>query len=299
MNSKFWYFPFNHLFFLVVLLATGCTSVIPVGKYDVLAGSSQEILNGTTETYTRIEKLQTNYIIERAASKKALTRDTFLPAIDVDGKKESFDITPELQFREDALQVLVNYTLVLQAFAKTDFEADVDAASEVFAGSVKSLASTAAPDNGDAQKASGILATVVDVIGREIIRKERIEGLKKVMDTAQPGMVHLSNLIAGDNVKIKAFVNQAIDTILRHRDAQRPPLNTLQRTKYDADVSHIISEADEINIALDDISAAVGQIPSAHAEIRKMLDEKPKDLEALRQLVKEAQRIGKLYRTLK
>lgn len=180
--------------FIIVLLTVGCSS-IPVGKFDVLAESSQGILNCTSETYTRIEKLQRNYVVERVPN-APLSRDTFHPVTIVNGQIESFDLTPELDFREDALQVLVNYTLVLQAFAKRDFEGDVDKAAADFAGSVKSLAATAAPNNGNAQKASK-------------------------------------------------------------------------------------------------------EVPLAHADIRTMLDGKPKNLDALAQLVKDAQRINKLYRSLK
>jgi hypothetical protein len=299
MNNTVWFLHINHLIILLVLLTNGCSAVIPVGKYDVLAGSGNVILDSTSETYTRIEKIQKNQMIEQAGIKSELKRDTFLPIIEVDGKKESFDITPELQFREDALQVLVNYTDLLQAFAKNDFEGDVDVAAEEFAGSVKSLVSTADPNNENAQKVTGILATVIDVIGREIVRKERLDGLKKIMDSAQPSIVELASLIADDNKKIKEFVKQAIDTILRHKNTQRPPINTIQRTNFDTDVSQIVSEADEVNVALESISGAIGQIPPAHDEIRKLLDEKPRGFEALQQLVKEVQRIDKFYRTVK
>ncbi|MDD1626228.1 MAG: hypothetical protein LUQ26_01945 [Methylococcaceae bacterium] len=283
--------------FIIVLLTVGCSS-IPVGKFDVLAESSQGILNGTSETYTRIEKLQRNYVVERVPN-APLSRDTFHPVTIVNGQIESFDLTPELDFREDALQVLVNYTLVLQAFAKRDFEGDVDKAAADFAGSVKSLAATAAPNNDNAQKASGILATVVDVIGREIIRKERLEALKTVMDSAQTGIEKLAQLIVGDNTLIKGSVDRMIKTILTHKNIQRPPIDTLERSNFDTNVSLIISEADEINNALDNIDAAIKEVPLAHADIRTMLDGKPKNLDALAQLVKDAQRINKLYRSLK
>ena len=45
------HFPYLQLA-MVILLASGCsTTTVPVGKYDVLAESSQNILKGTTETY--------------------------------------------------------------------------------------------------------------------------------------------------------------------------------------------------------------------------------------------------------
>ncbi|MGH8550806.1 MAG: hypothetical protein ACRERU_19850 [Methylococcales bacterium] len=211
----------------------------------------------------------------------------------------SFDITPELRFKEIALQVLVKYSLVLQAFAKRDFESDVDKASEEFAGSLKSLAKTAAPDNDSAKKASGILATVVDVIGREIVRENRLEALKSVMDSAQPDIKKLAQLIVGSNEKIETDVNKMLDRILAHRNRQRPPIDTIERIKFDTDVSLIIGEADEINTAIDDLSASIGKVPPAHAEIRKMLDGQAKGLDALEQLISDVQRIDRFYRNLK
>jgi hypothetical protein len=40
------------------------------------------------------------------------------------------------------------------------------------------------------------------------------------------------------------------------------------------------------------------QIPNAHEEIRDLLDKKPSDFEALKSLVKEAQRADSFYRGL-
>ncbi|MGH8550807.1 MAG: hypothetical protein ACRERU_19855 [Methylococcales bacterium] len=86
MNGNLGCFALRPLaLFIVVLLSAGCTSV-PVGKYDVLAESSQRILNGTSETYTRIEKLQRRFLVETAPD-TSLNRETFLPVIDVGGKK--------------------------------------------------------------------------------------------------------------------------------------------------------------------------------------------------------------------
>ena len=156
-------------------------------------------------TYTRIEKLQRRFIVE-TASDSPLTRDSFRPVID----GQSFDLTPELRFRETALEVLVRYALVLQAFAKRDFAGEVDKATEELAGSLKALAATAAPENESAAKASGILATVVNIIGRAIVQGKRLEALKMVMDAAQSDIAKLTQLIVGSNVKIQ----RAVDTML-------------------------------------------------------------------------------------
>jgi len=251
-------------------------------------------LSGTTETYTRIEKLQRRFIVE-TVNNSPLTRDSFRPVID----GQSFDLVPELRFRETALDVLVKYFLVLQAFAKRDFEGEVDKAAEELAGSLKSFVATAAPDSETATEASGILATVVNVIGREIVRGKRLEALKTVMDSAQPDIEKLTRLIVGSNGKIKQAVDTMLGRIIAHRNTMRPSRDTVERVSFDTDVSLVIGEVDEIKAALDNLSTAIQEVPSAHAEVRKMLDEKPTGLNALQQLVEEVQRIDKFYRSIK
>lgn len=278
----------------VALLAASCAAKIPVGKYDVLVDSSQRILTGTTETYTRITRLQRRFTVATVGS-APLTRESFKPVVD----GQSFDLGPELQFREAALEVMVRYALVLQAFARHDFAGEVDKASEELAGSLKSLAATAAPDAGSARQASGVLATVVNVIGREVVRRQRLDALKTVMTSAQPDLAKLAELIAGSNAKIKQAVDIMLGRIVAHQNAVRPPPDSPMRFDFDTEVAAVIAEVEEIEAALAALSAAVAGVPPAHAEIRRMLDERPRDLTALQDLVKEVQRINRFYRSLK
>lgn len=275
---------------MIIFLMAGCsTTTVPIGKYDVLAESSQTILKGTTETYTRIEKLQRRFMIEKA-SDAPLTRDTFRP---------SSDLTPALRFRETALEVLVRYALVLQAFAKRDFAGEVDKATEELAGSLKVLAAMVAPDHDSTAKASSILATVVNTMGRAITQGKRLEALKMVMDTTQSDLEQLAQLIVGSNAKIQEAVEIMLTTIVRHREAIRPTIPPANRLIFHTEVSLIISEADEIKEAIDNLSESIAKVPSAHKEIRRILDDTPTGLEALQQLVKEVQRIDKFYRSIK
>jgi len=188
---------------------------------------------------------------------------------------------------------------VLQAFAKRDFAGEVDKATEELAGSLKVLAATAAPDNESAAKASGILATVVNIIGRAIVQGKRLEALKMVMDAAQSDIEKLAQLIVGSNTKIKKAVDTMLIRIVEHRKVMRPAITTANRVIFDTEVSLIISEADEIKDSLDNLSESITKVPSAHMEIRKILDETPTGLDALQQLVKEVQRIDKFYRSIK
>lgn len=297
MNKSQQYYKILILFTIIVL-SLGCTA-IPTGRYDALSDSSQEILNGTSDTYVRIEKLQRLFLIETAPSDKSLKSKPFAPVTTTGDKQVSFDLIPALHFREEAIQTLVKYTLVLQAFAKRDFAGEIDNAATEFYGSVKSLAKTADPNNEKAQQYAGAIATVVDVIGRAIVEKKRLDGLKKVMDSTQPHLQSLSDLIANDNEKIKTSADIMLDRILEHKQKQRPPIDTPDRSKFDSEVSFIISEVDAIKKTLDKIDEAIKKVPNAHAETRKKLDDKSQGFDAMAELIKEVQRIDKFYRSLK
>lgn len=285
--------PYYLSIVVVVALSAGCTS-IPVGKYHALHESSHTVLTKTSDTYRRIEQIQRQFSIATAPNQK-LTRESFQPKID----GQSFDLTPELRFREAALEVWVKYTVVLQALSEQDYVSEVDRATQDLAGSLKNLSATSHVMKADEAKvASGMLATAINVIGKEIVRAKRLQALRTVMDSAQGDIDNLSALMVGSNVKIKKSVGIMTDRILAHADAQRPPYGSMERTAFDERIARMIAEAQEVEEALDAMNTAVGKIPKAHAEIRIILDEKPTDFEALRALIQGAQRTSKFYRNL-
>lgn len=299
MSKYNWNHDLRFLVLLTIIVFLQSCTTIPTGRYDALSNSSQEILNGTSDTYVRIEKLERLFLIETAPSNKSLELKPFVPVTTAGDKQLSFDIIPALHFREEAIQTLVKYTLVLRAFAKRDFAGEIDNAATEFSGSIKSLAKTADPNNEKAQQYAGAIATVVDVIGRAIVEKKRLDGLKKVMDSAQPHLQSLSDLIADDNEKIKTSADIMLNRILAHKQKQRPPVNTPERSKFDSDASFIISEVDAIKKTLDKIDEAIKKVPNAHAETRKKLEDELQGFDAMAELIKEVQRIDKFYRSLK
>ena len=253
------------------------------------------LLQGTTDTYTRIEKLQRRFLVATAGT-GPLTAKSFDPVVD----GTSIDLTPVLRFREAALEVLVRYTEILKGLAQEDFEAEVNQASEQLAVSLRSLGSTAAPDNAIADQASGVLATIADTVGRIIVEKKRLDALKEVMDMAQPALDKLTPLIEQSNEKIKQLVTLMFDRILAHRNTSRPAFDDPRRIEFDTKVADETAEVKAILASLDGLNNGIRSIPGAHKEIRSMLDEKPGvSKEALQQLIQEGQRINKFYRSVK
>ena len=277
---------------LLVWLVAACAPTVPSARYELLADSSQQLLQGTTDTYSRIEQLQRNFLVATAGS-DPLTRDSFQPVVGA----ESIDLTPELRFRENALGVLVNYTDLLKALAQEDFEAEVDKASAKLAGSLNSLGSTVSSDKDMVGKASGILSTIANTVGRMVVEKKRLGALKKVMDDAQPALNDLSLLFTKSNNKIKQIVNLMFDRILAHENKNRP--TDSHRFEFDSRVAREIAEVKAILKAMDSLNDGVASVPTAHQEIRNSLDQKAGAKEALQRLVEEGQRVNKFYRSVK
>jgi hypothetical protein len=283
--------PYRLCLLLITMLLFSCSS-IPVGKYETLSDSNKQILAEITDTYTRIEKLQRYFAVVTAPNKEINT-NSFKP--EVDG--QSIDITPELGFRENALEVMVKYTTFLSTLSSKDYQSDVDKASQDLAGSLKNLviSSTKTPDAG---KASGIAATLVNVMSEQVIEHKRADALRKAMDMAQDDINNLSNLIVGSNEKIKKIVGLMQGRIIAHADVIRPPYASANRIVFDSNMAAVLAEIEDINMSLDSVSSAIAKIPDAHKEIRAALDKKPTTLDALQGLVQEAQRANKFYRNL-
>ncbi len=281
---------------LLLLLFVGtfllsCSS-IPVGKYETLNDSNKRILAETTDTYTRIEKLE-RYFAVVTAPNSGITPTAFKPNIN----GESIDITPELRFRENALEVMVRYTSVLSSLSSKDYQTDVDKASQDLAGSLKNFVSSS-PGGTDTSMASGIAATLVNDLSKLVAEHKRTDALRGAMDMAQDDIANLSKLIVGSNNKIKEFVLLIQERIIAHANTVRPGYASANRVSFDSDMAVLLAEIEGINASLDSMGTAIAKIPEAHKEIRAALDKKQTTLDALQSLVQEAQRANKFYRNL-
>ena len=278
----------------IALILSGCSATIPVGKYDTLKSSTELLASNTADTFLRIERLQRRFTVVTAPD-SPLTMNTFRPAFG----GMSFDIVPELNFRESALNVIVRYTRALYTLSSKDYVSDVDKASQEFAAGVKDFAENAgAQRSGEAAVASGALATLVDVMGRQVVNQGREEGLRMAMDTAQQSITELCNLIAGSNTRISQAVDLMAGRILAHANTIRPPFATAGRYEFDAGMAEFADEIASIHGSLDVMSRAVKHIPRAHKEIREALAKHQSTFESLHSLIQEVQRASKFYRSL-
>ncbi len=280
----------------LLLFATACAS-IPSGRFDSLAAASQTVLQSSVETYARIENLQRRYMLFNPAE-GPFTVNTFKPQIvDDQGQMRDFDLGPRLRFRESALEVLAKYAEALQAFAKKDYQGDLDKASQELGASIAGLSRHLTSD-GEAKQAAGILATAVNGLGRAIVERRRRQALRKAMGEAQQGVTALAKLIADDNTELSRAVTIMRGGILRAANRIRPDA-PVTRLHFDQEIALVTAEADEILLNLSALNAAVERIPPAHAEIMESLERDDLKLKDLQALIAEAKRISKFYRSVK
>lgn len=279
---------------LGVLLA-GCVS-FPTGKYEELCSSGEEVLNDAVATFAQIETLQRHYEVV-VAPDAMLTTNSFEPPV-VAGRPT--DIVPELQFRENAIRTVAKYLTVLNAFSAKDYQSAVDAASIELAGSLENLERSAgALRPAESKEASGVFSTVVDVIGREVVREKRIKALRTVMQAAQPDLAVLCDLIAHDNEKIGQDIDLMIGRLIAHANADRPAYGTADRIAFDERIGAELWQAKIMKESLKAMGAAISQIPAAHKEIEDCLEKKSSAIEGLKSLAEEAERANVFYRNLK
>ncbi len=284
--------PIHHVVvtLTIALALAGCGTALPVAKFTALETATRQVQQGTHDTYARIATLQDAESAARAATEDQLTPSSFT--------SPSTDIVPALRVREAALDVLVSYTQALRALASRDPQSEVDSATLDLAGSLKSLAATVGPQNTTATQAMGVMATVVDIIGRAIVRREQLDTLRRAMDTGQPGVDALAKLLSTEDAgDIAARVGNMQSLILTTANVARRSAPLAARMVVDREASVTVASAHEIQAELDALSKAVAVIPRAHAEIRQALDARESPRAALESLVAEAKRINRFYRS--
>jgi len=273
-----------------VPILTGC-GTLPTGRFIAFQTSTQDIVSKASDTYARIEKLQGREMVIRAYSKDKLDSDSFAPIRD--GK--DFSIGPRLELREYILGVIEKYATALSALALKDYESDLDKASQDLGASVKGLGISS---GNDIPMAAGVISTAVDEIARSLTFRLRKHALKEVMEKTQEPLGNLATRLEQDQDLIKQFVGTIRIRVQTFSASVRPKFGTVERYKFDGEMGDMLLEISAVEKALDGISKAVVAIPPAHRDLLTSLDNNKQDLNSLRGLIAEAQRVQKFYRDL-
>jgi hypothetical protein len=280
---------------LVALVAVfaGCGAALPTGRFDALAAASKAVETKTAETDAEIVKLTRRFMVF-APAKGQYTVTSFKPELD----GMDFDFGPRLAPRLAALDVLASYTQALAAFARKDYQGDLDQATQSLGGSVTRLAGQAKASE-DAKKGAGILATAVNEIGRAYIERIRRAELKKAMSKAQPGIDGIVKFVKAINDDGARAVDAMRKGILVKANELKPS-DGMAKLQLNEAVEAVIIDTTIILAELTQESAAVEAIGPAHAEVRDSLDKDDRtSLEKLKALVAEVKRLQGAFSSLK
>jgi hypothetical protein len=281
---------------VLAVTATGCGSV-PRGRFDALAAASKDVEARTVETDADIVRLTRRFMIFSPAPGPYTTR-SFVPEIDVDGQKQDFDFGPRLQPREAALGVLSAYTEALAAFAKKDYQGDLDRATQSLGGNVERLIGHVTA-SGEVKQAAGVLATAVNGLGRAVTERMRRAALRDAMEQAAPGVRAIAAFVTEVNARASAAVTVMRNEMIRKANAFAVG-DGVARLQLNEAVEAVIVETGALLGDLGQITKAVAAIPPAHDEVREALDHDERTaLAKLKALVAETKRLQKHYSTLK
>lgn len=266
---------------LFVGCLVGCSSV-PTGRYQAFSAANDTVSTQVADTFTRIEKREKDFAV-LAAPDQLVSVNTF------DLGKASIDT--QLNEREAVLKVLVAYAKALDSLAEKDFSTSVDQSSQELAASVRGI-------SGVSPATANIFGTVIDGLAKVTSDSMRKNALKNTMTTGQPALEEIARQFQLDSAKISAYVDQMRDRYIDHVNKARPKYGTWERYKFDSEVAVTLDEFKQINAALSSAALAVHKIPEAHRQILKSLDDKTQSLDALHDVISEAQNLRSFYRAL-
>ena len=287
--------------FLVALVAlstisAGCAAV-PTGRFDALAAASKGVETRTTQTDADLVKLTRRFMLFSPAP-GPYRADSFAPVVEVGGARLDFDFGPRLEPRQAALGVLASYTEALAAFARKDYDGELDRAAHSLGGSVQRLAGHVTA-SAAAKQGAGVLATAVNGLGHAITERMRRAALRKAMDDAAPGIAAIVTFVKEINTLGAAAVTTMRDQMIRKANSLTVA-DGVARLQLNEAVEGVIVESNALLAQLKQESAAVDAIAPAHAEIRDSIDHDERAvLEKLKTLVAEVKRLQGVYSSLK
>lgn len=278
------------LFLFLVFLAS-CVAHPPIGKIDALTRASYEVATGARAAYTTAIELEQKRLLA-----VLYTNETPGP--------ESYELRPEdsmaprLLAREAAIDVLVHYTEVLQAFAKYDFGSEIDDATTNLAASISSLSKRT--DAGIDSGTVGVLSSIVNAAARWMAESARTDALIDIMSKAQPAIEKICTLLNDDHALLIAENIKNNRRLIRANTAsfvlQLPSI--ADRAAKQDDLVRTLATAAAALETLDIVRTTLAQYPAAHREILNAMVDQPIETQ-LRSLVEDAQRIHKYYRNIK
>ncbi len=285
-----------------LVLASGCCTV-PAGQLKALAESTSQLNQVSQRAYDQSAQLERAWIVLTVKSGQ-LTVNSFdlETAFQSQAEGKSLgdkDLGARMQANEAVLTVINNYLSALSAFANKDFQSDLDAQSTKLAASVKSLDSLSQPWAKQAAASSGYLATAIDGLGHAYIEYQRVETLQRTMTAVQKPLEDLAGFVITNDQTAQLVLQQMEGYYITDANVLQPQHHGAEELAFHAYVGDIVGQFTDARKTLTGMDAAMRKLPAAHDELEKsMCSDKP-NIESLKGLIAETQRLSKFYKSVK
>ncbi|AXE31354.1 hypothetical protein DK842_16475 [Chromobacterium phragmitis] len=276
---------------LALFLLAGCAGSVDGGKFSALRDAASQVNRGGQASFAQLRREARDSAVLSYADRKVGVQG--FPLVNAQG--ESYDLAAPLSRVAASLDALDCYAQALAKLAGGGKTEDIDHASQNLAASLRGLQASGM----DARAANGV-AIAVDALGQAMLAAQRREGLRGVMDRAQPGLDALAQMIERVDADLKLYL---LNIRLRYlnlvnRDGVRPPYHSWERYRFDQAVAEQLASYDRLDQALAATDKAVRDFPELHRQLRASLDQPGRPVDRLHDFIAEARRLRALYREM-
>jgi hypothetical protein len=283
-------------------MAWGCCTV-PTGQFKALADSASQLGQVDQQAYNQSVQVERAWVIITQKSGD-LNQHSFdlESAFDPQSGEHPLgekDLGARMEANGVALAVIVNYLTALSSFASNDFQSNLDKNATKLAGSVKSFGSLSQPWAREAAQSSGALATAIDGLGHAYIEHERITALNHAMTSTQVPLQQLANFVTANDSAARKTLTTMEKYYLDDANLLRPRSPGAQRLAFDAYIAQIIGQFNDAQKTLTGLDTAMSSLPKAHQEVAQSMCTSNPNIDSLKNLIGEAERLSKFYKSVK
>ena len=286
-----------------LVLASGCCTV-PAGQLKALAESTSQLNQVNQRAYDQSAELERAWVVLTVKSGPMTVHsfdlETAFQPPDHRGKQlGEKDLAARIQANGAALAVINNYLSALSAFANKDFQSDLDAQSTRLAASVKNLNSLSEPSAKQAAASSGYLATAIDGLGHAYIEYQRGKTLERTMTSVQTPLEDLAAFVVTNDQAAEQVLQEMERYYIQDANLLQPPHHGAEQLAFHAYVADVIGNFADARKTLTGMDTAIQKLPAAHDELAKSMCSNRPNIESLKALIAETQRLSKFYKSVK
>lgn len=257
----------------LLTLTTGCTSVAPLNHVGVFSQASADLAKSIADGYEIINSIN----IERRLSDIASETNHYPN----ENTFRNLIVGPNLTTRIRLSRGVEAYANALGDLASAEFRKEIDAASKSLYGALDDLQQTYAKSTKANLPLSddnlALIAIMVDAIGTEIAENKRRAALKTVIMQADSSIQQAMQLVSAELPELREFSIASKKTVftdlIKAYQHDSPGLTYDERIMKLDQIRIAHEEAEAISDLFNDLIASSKRIASAHATLRRSVEE--------------------------